>query len=69
MTAKEKAHELYEKYFYLIPSISDEGQTEHNITKNCSLFHVNEMLYFLKDTNQDKEINFYKEVKTELEQI
>ena len=44
MTPKEKANELYEAFFYAIPSISDEGITEHNTAKKCALIMVDEIL-------------------------
>ena len=43
MTPKEKAKELYEKFFYSIPSMSDEGQLEDKISKECALIAIDEI--------------------------
>ena len=44
MTPKEKAEELYEAYFYCIPSFTDEGSIEHNTAKKCALIAVDEII-------------------------
>lgn len=66
MTAKEKAKEIYSKFEDEI--IGLEGNEWWESAKNCSLFHVNEILKVLL-TYAGREYDFYKEVKTELEQI
>lgn len=87
-TAKEKAKELYEKFFYTIPSISDEGQLEHETSKRCALIAVDEILtarplepnnvdwdgcgathkYWYEEQKQEA-LNYWQEVKTEIEKL
>ena len=55
MSPKEKAEELYFKFYSKIPSIQDEGQMQDEASKQCALVAVDEMLEEIKDS-ADKEI-------------
>lgn len=37
MTPREKALELFNQYFYLIPSLFNEGQKEYILAKECAI--------------------------------
>ena len=65
MTPKEKAVELYEKFFYIIPSMSDEGQIEDAISKQCALIAV-EMVIL---NCYEEEEYYWQEVKQEIEKL
>jgi len=76
MTTKEKAKELYEKFFYTVPSISDEGQLEDKISKQCALIAVDEVLKTFPNINgiavyEDHvvDIDYWQEVKQEIEKL
>jgi hypothetical protein len=64
MTPKEKAEELYDKYSYSLLFI---GSELHRIkSKECALITVDEMLNILF---QHHEIDYWKEVKTEIKKL
>ena len=75
MTAKEKAKSLYEKYFYSLPSFSDEGELEHSLAKVHATITVDEMikelemLKFNYDINIQTVIDYYTEVLNEIKLI
>jgi hypothetical protein len=70
MTPKEKAQELYFKFYSKIPSIQDEGQMQDEASKQCALIAVDEILNELEGTNSTKEGGFYwQEVKQEIEKL
>jgi len=71
MTPKEKADELYEAFFYSIPSFTDEGQLEHKTAKQCALIAVDEILdlYAIHYTYYTLEFKYWQEVKKQLEKI
>ena len=73
MTPKEKADELYEAFFYSIPSFTDEGQLEHKTAKQCALIAVKEVALILNGHHKDAIISpfieYWKEVKQEIEKI
>jgi hypothetical protein len=79
---REKAIELYEKFFYTIPSISDEGQLEHETSKQCSIIAIDEIIkvcpYTSKDNcdtveqlraNDIEFVSYWLQVKEEIEAI
>jgi hypothetical protein len=73
MTPKEKAQELYFKFYSKIPSIQDEGQMQDEASKQCALIAVDEMLEEIKDS-ADKEIVvlriiYWEKVKQEIEKL
>ena len=49
MTPKEKAVELCNKYYYVIPSYPYEGQQDYIVAKECALIAVDEMIKTAKD--------------------
>jgi hypothetical protein len=78
MTPQEKAEELYEAYFYCIPSFTDEGSIEHNTAKKCALIAVDEIINTLNFDIRDIDvrgsilldlIDYWREVKQEIEKL
>lgn len=65
MKPKEKANELYEKYFHSIPSFNDEGEIEHNTAKQCALIAVDEIMYNCYEVMEP----FWQEVKQEINKL
>lgn len=60
MTPADEAYELIEKFYYVIPSISDEGQLEDEISKKCALITVNKLI---KETGSKYWYNVKKEIE------
>lgn len=78
MTPKEQAEQIYEKFFYSIPSFSDEGQLEHNLSKQCALIAVDETIRTLNEDIRDLDvrgnvlldlIEYWREVKQEIKKL
>ena len=77
MEAKQKANELYEMFYYSIPSFTDEGQMEHETAKKCALITVDEIIAALEDygqdtmelQNMDRTFAWYYKVKEEIENL
>jgi hypothetical protein len=71
MTPKEKAKELFDKFYSAIPS--DEIGENYSSAKQCALIAVDELLWLLNeidyDLNSDNAIIFYNEVKQEIEKL
>jgi len=68
ITPKEKAEELYFKFYSKIPSIQDEGQMQDEASKQCALIAVDEVLrgvFYAKDEVYD----YYMEVKLEIDKL
>ena len=73
MTPKEKAEELFDKFYSAIPN--DEMGENYASAKQCALISVNEILYVIE--NQDDRYSLYglklvrnwKAVKQELEKL
>ena len=64
MTPKEKAKELFNKYYLLIDIKNYEN------TKNCALIAVDEILSFIEDDrNGFNWKDFYTQVKQEIEAL
>ena len=72
MTAKEKAKELFDKYWTLI-AYKIEGSVGRLVIKQCTLIAVDEIIkavdnpdetYLMKD-----DVNYWKEVKQEIESL
>ena len=85
MMPKEKAKELYAKFFRATPqpfiiqeyefqgkkikfSEWDKGWTE-NLSKQCALIAVDEMLTHVEMMDDNAAINYWQEVKTEIENL
>jgi hypothetical protein len=70
MTPKEKAQELFDKYYQLV---SYPTPNWRNVTKQCALIAIDEMLEEIKDS-ADKEIVvlriiYWEKVKQEIEKL
>ena len=71
MTPKEKAEQLLNRFYF------DTTLNELEASKECALIAVDEMinclndddLYIQGESNIDGFINFYKEVKLEIEKL
>jgi hypothetical protein len=64
MTPKEKAKELFDKYWTLI-AYKIEGSVGRLLIKQCALIAVDEIL----ETNPYKARNYWQEVKQEIEKL
>jgi len=63
MTPKEKAQELFDKYFEFVEAYSVQGQYEN--AKQCALIAVDEILDIVKHIDVDSE-DYWQEVKQEI---
>ena len=71
MTAKEKAKELVEKYQFNGDMIDDIRMSEES-AKQCALICVDEILESLWNvghSSSNDEINYWKEVKQEINKL
>ena len=79
MTPKEKAIELYEKFYYKLPS-SLADKVQDCAAQECALIAVDEILnvipYSIMDTHkgevyfyENDERNYFEEVKKEIEKL
>jgi hypothetical protein len=74
MTPKEKAEELYFKFYSKIPSIQDEGQMQDEASKQCALIAVQ---YIITSNPHSNPLNtdvystmkYWEEVKQEIEKL
>ena len=70
MTPKEKALQLFDKYFVLVNYPTPNWKS---VTKQCALIAVDEILFALNDIEYTSEvavkIDYYKEVKQEIEAL
>lgn len=71
MTPKEKAIELYERYYYTFPPFDGEGEFEHNLSKKCAFICVSEIINALRkdlpEIGQGK--GYWSEVKKEIQKL
>jgi len=68
--AKNKAREIYESYYYLMPtSLSEKNRNETAI--KCAENNVDGVIELLDNEGYGNEyiINFYKEVKNQIKSI
>ena len=65
MTPKEKAQELYSKFYYIIPS--NEMAKDEEASKKCALIAVDEISNEL--TSRGILSGFWYEVKQEIEKL
>ena len=65
MTPKEKAKELFDKYWTLI-GYKIEGSVGRLVIKQCALIAVDEILGFL---SYQSHIKYWQEVKQEIENL
>ena len=68
MTPKEKAKELVDKYTQYVTEIN-----EYEYAKNCALIAVDEIIkanpYEVSKTDIDSTIDYWQEVKQEIEKL
>ena len=77
MTPKEKALTLVSKYRSNIKFSEEYGNLfdveERRMTKQCALIALDEILWILNEVSHDadieSEVNFYNEVKQEIEKL
>lgn len=78
MTPREKAQELYDKFYFVLPPHQDEGQIEHKSSKECALISVDEIMEFMKMDDEytetlsnanSKWVNYFIEVKKEIKKL
>jgi hypothetical protein len=67
MTPKEKAIELYEKFYYKIPTLLDD-KTLDCLAQECALIAVDEILKLCWNGNL-KAQEYWQEVKKEIEKL
>ena len=68
MEPKEKAQELYWKYYQ---KVADSSYPE-NLSKQCALIAVNEMINYLLDSDWaliNNKAKYWQEVKQEIEKL
>jgi hypothetical protein len=72
MTPKEKAKELYNKYWTLI-AYKIEGSVGRLVIKQCALIAVNEILKAVDNPDETylmkHSVNYWTEVKQEIEKL
>ena len=71
LDAKEKAEELFDKFFLIKDDVYNECRMRENEAKKCALIAVDEIisikiLWFQKDT---KDLDFWQEEKQEIEKL
>ena len=75
MTAKDKAKELFDKYCHAIRTDEDDDGYFTNIihAKRCALLAVDEILeidcFDMSEKNFENHIQYFEEVKNELEKL
>ena len=73
MTLKEKAQELYNKFYSAIPRVDDDGQHEHASAKQCALIAVDEILEVARDAYHEEVLGihmiYWNKVKQEIEKL
>lgn len=72
MTPKEKAKELVNKYFHVIPAQFNEWKIEYISAKKCAIIAINEIIDTLYEYHYDSASGAYEywtEVKEELEKL
>jgi hypothetical protein len=73
MTPKEKAQELFDKYWTLI-AYKIEGSVGRLVIKQCALIAVDEILsdyknYLLHENTEYKGLMYWTDVKKEIEKL
>jgi hypothetical protein len=79
MTPKEKAEELFSKYYNSIEHTLSEEYSPHEmfVVKQCALIAVNEIIYEIIEIDSqmsethllDKNLKYWQEVKKEIEKL
>lgn len=75
MTPKEKATELYNKYFLLHESSTDENGVwivsalNKGLAKKCALITLDEVIENIEDDYLETDLKYWQEVKQEIEKL
>lgn len=71
MTPKEKSLELYWKYYNRIEHTLSEEYSEHEtfLCKQCALIAVDEILIITSESYDIDHINWWQEVKQEIQNL
>jgi hypothetical protein len=73
ITQKEKAKELFYKFYPIATSYSLDRKNQKENAKQCALITVNEMLdldcFDMSEEHFENHINYYEEVKQEIEKL
>jgi len=68
MTPKEKAYELFSKFYYVIPSF--ELPIDDQVAKECSLIAIDEIMKVVSFYNDTQaEYYYWEEVQEEIEKL
>ena len=69
MTPKEKAKELFDKYYsYLKSNLMDDKEAIDD-AKQCALISVDELIYSHSQDTTDNQFYYWQEVKQEIEKL
>jgi hypothetical protein len=71
MTAKEKAEELFDKYYQIFEDDEDEHYigTSKRISKQCALIAVDEIIKLPNAIGINDLIEYWEQVKQEIKQL
>ena len=68
MTPKEKAKELTNSFYRIIPL--DKMTIDYNLAKKCALISVDEIMNYMTPQTDSKEaFDYWREVKQEIEKL
>jgi hypothetical protein len=66
MTAKEKAQELFDKYFFLTLNVESDDDINKYTAKYCALIAIDELIYYAESKSQ---LDWFREIKNEIEKL
>jgi hypothetical protein len=66
MTAKEKAQELFDKYFFLTLNVESDDDINKYTAKYCALIAIDELIYYAESKYQ---LDWFREIKNEIEKL
>jgi hypothetical protein len=69
MTPKEKAKELVDKYATYVVMWAGDINTTHQNCKKCALIAVDEIISVIGESYDIDHINYWQEVKQEIESL
>jgi len=69
MKPKDKAYEIWDKYYTLLPTIDANGCITEEQVKQCALIVVDGLLDHVNIVADDAAIEYWEEVKTEIEKL
>ena len=71
MTPKEKAEDLFVKYYERLPDDTYSNEGAKSEAKECALIAVDEILHSLsyKMSSNIEELDYYNEVRQEIENL